>query len=542
MAKKISINKEKWKGNKPSDYTIQQLDHISFDGSIKTINEKLNNIRGMSGIAYEGVDAKFKKANEKLEQLCYYINATLEDIEEHIDNPFFERFDNKVGVLEQFEKIRLDSYKTKNKLGIKEHGSVQVYDQMSGTYKSQSYAYEKDSVGFEDLFNNLEVSGPKGMPSFAEMMKEQHEMALKSVEEEFTYEEYVQSLMHRSDIHHTVDKGWLNVASDVLDTIGVVSLVGVFTGSNFITGEILTEAERSQAMFSTVINVGLLVVTVATAGVGSAAYGLKAGVSATTKVVVKTMAVDMISGAAGLATINLLEAAGSPEWLAAIAGLGVSFIGGYYGEKALQRVKGSSGTDFLSGMNAEDAKQYNKYWEELANGTHQLPGMSGEEYAKFMQGLDKVENSLALNKVKYDELLALRNKGASGAEKTLSSIDAEDYAFNAIKGSNKADDVVLGKFKEGSSTSYDAIAKEMDAQYFNLDNWDELSSMYSSDEIWKINEKFLDIQTSSGREIYLSHNPAEFLGDGSYYSKEIQYLIDNGYSFVKEGDIWHAIR
>lgn len=102
--------------------------------------------------------------------------------------------------------------------------------------------------------------------------------------------------------------------------------------------------------------------------------------------------------------------------------------------------------------------------------------------------------------------------------------------------------MVLGKFKEGSSTSYDAIAKEMDAQYFNLDNWDELSSMYSSDEIWKINEKFLDIQTSSGREIYLSHNPAEFLGDGSYYSKEIQYLIDNGYKFVKEGDIWHAIR
>lgn len=82
----------------------------------------------------------------------------------------------------------------------------------------------------------------------------------------------------------------------------------------------------------------------------------------------------------------------------------------------------------------------------------------------------------------------------------------------------------------------------MDAQYFNLDDWDELSSMYSPDEIWKINEKFLDIQTSSGREIYLSHNPSEYIDDGSYYSQEIKYLIDNGYSFVKEGDIWHAIR
>lgn len=50
----------------------------------------------------------------------------------------------------------------------------------------------------------------------------------------------------------------------------------------------------------------------------------------------------------------------------------------------------------------------------------------------------------------------------------------------------------------------------MDTQYFNLDNWDGLSSMYSSDEVWKI--------------------------------KEIQYLIDNEYNFVKKGDIWHAIK
>lgn len=82
----------------------------------------------------------------------------------------------------------------------------------------------------------------------------------------------------------------------------------------------------------------------------------------------------------------------------------------------------------------------------------------------------------------------------------------------------------------------------MDAQYFNLDKWDELSTQYSKDEIWKINERFLDIQTSSGREIYLSNNPAEFLGDGSYFSREIQYLIDNGYRFVQEGEVWHAVR
>lgn len=83
----------------------------------------------------------------------------------------------------------------------------------------------------------------------------------------------------------------------------------------------------------------------------------------------------------------------------------------------------------------------------------------------------------------------------------------------------------------------------MDAQYFQLDNWNELSSIYLDDEIWKINEKFLDIETSSGREIYLSHDPTDYIDDNSsFYSKELNYLSKNGYKFVREGNIWHAIR
>jgi len=124
----------------------------------------------------------------------------------------------------------------------------------------------------------------------------------------------------------------------------------------------------------------------------------------------------------------------------------------------------------------------------------------------------------------------------------LSSEEAEKIAFNATKGPNNADDVVLGKYGDGGATAYTNVADSMDAQYFQLDNWDELASKYSDDEIWKINEKFLDIGTSSGREIYLSHNAEDYIGDGSFYSKEIQYLLDNGYKFVDEGGIWVAIR
>ena len=100
----------------------------------------------------------------------------------------------------------------------------------------------------------------------------------------------------------------------------------------------------------------------------------------------------------------------------------------------------------------------------------------------------------------------------------------------------------MGKYDDGGATAYTTVAKELNAQYFELDNWEELAAKYSDDEIWKINQNFLDIQTSSGREIYLSHNPAEYIGDGSFYSREIQYLLEAGYEFIDEGGIWHAVR
>ena len=143
--------------------------------------------------------------------------------------------------------------------------------------------------------------------------------------------------------------------------------------------------------------------------------------------------------------------------------------------------------------------------------------------------------------------------------KILSSEEAEELAFNAIKGPDKADSIVLGKFdavkdelgndildvagnRIPSENSYNIIAKNMDAQYFELDNWNELADIYSNDEIWKINEKFLDIQIGSGREIYLTANPADFIDVPSFYSKELKYLQEHGYRFVKEGDLWHAVQ
>ncbi|MGT2950289.1 hypothetical protein BU202_01925 [Streptococcus cuniculi] len=119
--------------------------------------------------------------------------------------------------------------------------------------------------------------------------------------------------------------------------------------------------------------------------------------------------------------------------------------------------------------------------------------------------------------------------------------EAEQIAFSAIKGKNSSEPIVLGKYDDGGPTAYSTIAKESGSQYFELDHWDDLASQYSNDKIWKINEKFLDIQTSSGREIYLSHDPNIDWGQ-SFYAKELQYLVDNGFTFSKKGDLWRAVR
>ena len=200
------------------------------------------------------------------------------------------------------------------------------------------------------------------------------------------------------------------------------------------------------------------------------------------------------------------------------------------GEKLLKE-SGTIYESFADMMSPDDAA---KYLDFLENGSKE--GLTSAELADAL---------LVSQKVGYEDVWDLRNPCdvlESGKYSILSYEDAENIAFDAIHGPNNADAVVLGKYGDGGPTAYTSIAKDMDAQYFQLDNWDELSARYSEDELWKINEKFLDIQTSSGREIYLSHNPEEYLGKEQFYSRELQYLLDNGYKFVDEGGIWHAVR
>jgi hypothetical protein len=150
--------------------------------------------------------------------------------------------------------------------------------------------------------------------------------------------------------------------------------------------------------------------------------------------------------------------------------------------------------------------------------------------------------------VPQDQPDAVEGNGQPRVE--LSAADVEKYAFEAIQGRDKADGIVLGRYIESDVNSYEQVAKDNDCQYYYLEEYDELKAIYGEDAMWEINEKFLEIQVASGRDIYLSTNPNRYLDskagtiiDNSTYAKELKVLYDNGYRFKKvEGGLYRAIK
>lgn len=67
------------------------------------------------------------------------------------------------------------------------------------------------------------------------------------------------------------------------------------------------------------------------------------------------------------------------------------------------------------------------------------------------------------------------------------------------------------------------------------------------DEIWKVNQAFIDEQIAANKTILLSDNPhgGYYFSDGSkrFYQRELDYLRNKGYTFeVTDDGLWKAVR
>ena len=313
---------------------------------------------------------------------------------------------------------------------------------------------------------------------------------------DLTQQEFLEQFYRQGEFTHDSSNPFLNFVSSVLDITIIKPVIESCIGEDLITGEDLTDMERGLKVVFAMVD--LVTLGGAIAATKFSEMGLKEGL----KAFGKTALIDFAGNTAACGVGALGETFDWPVPITMMLSLAAGITVSISGNKLL---------------------------------------------FKNADGIEIGSKTLSDDEIKIVEKEIEKNTRTE----ILSSEEAEEIAFNAIQGADKADTVVLGKFdalKDANENfvydangnliptdkSYNKVAEQMGAQYFQLDNWDELAAKYDDNEIWKINEKFLDIQIASGREIYLSANPEEFIDGTSFYSKELQYLEKHGYHFVKE--------
>ncbi|MBC1560139.1 hypothetical protein HB911_15605 [Listeria booriae] len=543
---------EDWKSNGENGIEINRLYYMKFDHEVENINEKLNDTRFMTGFSYTKIDTTFQELVNDLATLNAYIVKVLDEIDEKIDEPYYQELNR--GVLEDLERIKLEDFTIPNNLGITEEKYITVNDPTAQYgVTTTKVRTEKKELTLEDMLNNYEMDGTQGFKTFTDMYRDQFKSMQQATDEmkDLDFNDYVNAVIHQADYQHTVDAGWLNTLGDVLDVVGITSIIGSFTGTNVFTGEILTDSERSAAIFSAVINVGLLVLTVATAGVGSVvAAGVKVTASAIAKQVAKSLIIDMVAGIGGMAATHVLQSIGAPPWLAAVVGIGVSFAGGFSGQKVLDAVTSKQAVNSLLGQgirNVDDLLASGRSIDDLlkagikpkafANlGIH-----SADDFLKL--GVKSVDDFKKIgftikDLAKYD-LDFIDNLIVTPKGMVIGKIPLEDFQNIRAQSLHNvdADTLLLGKYEptiiDGvkrwdmpANNSYNIVAGNNGHTYFDLGSeWDSIQKQFNLDEVEMFdlfNRPALDDAIISGKTIVFSHNPLDY--DSGAIVKEWEYI------------------
>ena len=116
----------------------------------------------------------------------------------------------------------------------------------------------------------------------------------------------------------------------------------------------------------------------------------------------------------------------------------------------------------------------------------------------------------------------------------------ETIALQATRNAS-SDTLVLGHFSR-KGTSYQKVAAHYKATYFKVDDWNSVTKGLSQDEIWRINETFLEQQLSQGKRVLFSHDPIK-ARKNSFFEKEVEYMKALGFKFVQKNQwTWEAVK
>ncbi|MDD8048711.1 MAG: pre-toxin TG domain-containing protein [Thomasclavelia sp.] len=389
---------------KKVDYLLDSVfdDDLSHDtyGQMRTVH-------------YERKDKALQKVKEKNENLTNYasgIHSLLEDKEDDFHKEFSS-------VLEDLSTMNINDIKIDNSLNIEGTTAYTDYSD-SGGYQGASNGKIilvkniKNKITYADIMAKTDMLGLKDeFKKYKDKQEKKLGKKYTSAEILKLKQEWYKAVTDTSFDHTVYTDEWRANLSKVLDfipVIGGIKNIGEAIAGKSITGEHLSSGER---VMNAVLGSASIAVDAITLGHGSGIVGIA-------KVAAKE---TIVRGATMLGTEAVstgLQKLGLPPEIAFVISLGITIGAAYVGGKLYSKYVGGNysslgktsvedgvenskyiGSEYsaFGDMSPEDGARYSKYWDEVASGTHNLPGMDADDYARYVKGINKLDE-IKINK------------------------------------------------------------------------------------------------------------------------------------------------
>ena len=278
-------------------------------------NDKLASV-SVGPCSYQFQADKIEKMTQDLQILQRYAGSAPDYVWETLDNPLYVDFKNNA--TESLSQIILDDFYTDNTIGMEEHFTVS----QKGAVYSQKRV--KETLTFSDFLGLPAVEHEDSMVTlenvetvneFASLFRKDYDK-MKEADIETCIRNYLTSGEFNHEAYHPA----LDFLSGLLDITIVKPVIEFFTGTDLITGERLTEAQKYQKMAGAIVDMftfgqGL----VAMKGAGLVGKEL-------CKAFGKTMLVEVASSASAYTVGYGVEAMGLPPQIAWMLGAATGCI------------------------------------------------------------------------------------------------------------------------------------------------------------------------------------------------------------------------
>ena len=278
-------------------------------------NDKLASV-SVGPCSYQFQADKIERMTQDLQLLQSYASSAPDYVWETLDNPLYVDFKNNA--TESLSQIILDDFYTDNTIGMEEHLTVS----QKGAVYSQKRV--KETLTFSDFFGLPAVEHEDSMVTlenvetvneFASLFRKDYDK-MKEADIETCIRNYLTSGEFNHEAYHPA----LDFLSGLLDITIVKPVIEFFTGTDLITGERLTEAQKYQKMAGAIVDMF-------TFGQGLAAMkGAGLVGKELCKAFGKTMLVEVASSASAYTVGYGVEAMGLPPQIAWMLGAATGCI------------------------------------------------------------------------------------------------------------------------------------------------------------------------------------------------------------------------